>query len=107
MKKQLRDEWVKALRSGEFKQGTGRLQDGDAYCCLGVLCLVAERIGFAPAVRRPFDGAEELQGMYLGAQNLGNQISSAIERETSTMNDAGVLFPEIATWIEANVPVSE
>lgn len=36
-------KWVKALRSGQFKQGIGTLKqfnsDGQAqYCCLGVLC---------------------------------------------------------------------
>ena len=30
--------WVEALRSGEYKQGTGRLRSGDEYCCLGVAC---------------------------------------------------------------------
>lgn len=34
--------WVKALRSGNYKQGTSQLfiKDwvGDSYCCLGVLC---------------------------------------------------------------------
>ena len=30
--------WVKALRSGEYKQTRGQLRQGDAYCCLGVAC---------------------------------------------------------------------
>lgn len=30
--------WVKALRSGEYKQIQGRLRVGDAFCCLGVAC---------------------------------------------------------------------
>jgi len=33
-------KWVKALRSGEFKQGTGYLRKGDKFCCLGVACAV-------------------------------------------------------------------
>lgn len=43
--------WVKALRSGEFEQGTARLAsegvtDGRVrYCCLGVLCELAHRAG--------------------------------------------------------------
>lgn len=36
---------VDALRSGEFKQGQGRLGRDDEYCCLGVACLVARRNG--------------------------------------------------------------
>lgn len=31
-------KWVKALRSGKYIQGTGRLRVGDSYCCLGVAC---------------------------------------------------------------------
>ncbi len=39
--------WLKALRSGKYDQGTGRLksteidfggQENDYFCCLGVLC---------------------------------------------------------------------
>jgi len=33
-----RKQWVDALRSGKYKQGTGRLRDGDMYCCLGIAC---------------------------------------------------------------------
>lgn len=54
MDKELKDKWVAALRSGEFTQTTGtlerleehttsfgkKLQPG--FCCLGVLCKVAE-----------------------------------------------------------------
>lgn len=33
--------WIKALRSGEFKQGSCYLQDYEGgYCCLGVACKV-------------------------------------------------------------------
>lgn len=37
----LRD-WVKALKSGEYKQGKGFLykSESDSYCCLGVGCVI-------------------------------------------------------------------
>jgi hypothetical protein len=38
MKKEIMQDWVKALRSGEYKQGQEALKIGDSYCCLGVLC---------------------------------------------------------------------
>lgn len=42
MKKEVKDKWIKALRSGKYKQTRGRLhnQNGGGYCCLGVLCEV-------------------------------------------------------------------
>jgi hypothetical protein len=43
MNKKIADRWVKALRSGKFKQGKGRLNVAGKYCCLGVLCELAAR----------------------------------------------------------------
>ena len=46
----LKARWVKALRSGKFKQSTGTLKDvnnsGDVvgYCCLGVLCAISKPV---------------------------------------------------------------
>ena len=31
-------KWIKALLSGEYQQGTGRLKRDGNYCCLGVAC---------------------------------------------------------------------
>jgi len=36
-KKQIR-AWVAALRSGEYSQTNGWLQDDNGHCCLGVAC---------------------------------------------------------------------
>lgn len=38
MKKDVMQKWVKALRSGKYKQTRLRLKDSTGYCCLGVLC---------------------------------------------------------------------
>lgn len=41
--KRNRKAWLEALRSGKFRQTTGKLKSRNgAYCCLGVLCEVAE-----------------------------------------------------------------
>jgi hypothetical protein len=37
----LRKDWIKALRSGKYKQGTGSLEEDGKNCCLGVACRVA------------------------------------------------------------------
>lgn len=50
MKPEIKSKWVAALRSGEFKQGTGWLLQRNHnetqaayYCCLGVLCELHRR----------------------------------------------------------------
>lgn len=45
MNPEVKELWLAALRSGEYKQGTGALKreagGGYEYCCLGVLCQLA------------------------------------------------------------------
>lgn len=39
MNKEIKEKWIKALRSGEYKQGKNVLRRRDnTFCCLGVLC---------------------------------------------------------------------
>lgn len=44
--KKIKTKWLKALKSGTYKQGFTQLYDNfqgkDAYCCLGVLCKVMD-----------------------------------------------------------------
>lgn len=47
----IKAQWVAALRSGEYVQGTGKLRkrtgynETDQFCCLGVLCDLAVKAG--------------------------------------------------------------
>lgn len=114
MKKKIADLWVKALRSGEFKQGKGRLErrgDTKEYCCLGVLCELALLEGVMDY--HPLYGYGELDviGAYnnytlpLTVQNwagiqTGNPEINSIGR-LSHLNDVkGKSFSEIANIIE-------
>ncbi|MFE7797032.1 hypothetical protein [Nocardia sp. NPDC057440] len=45
MKADIKQKWVDALRSGEYRQGKEYLQFDGNYCCLGVLCDIAIRDG--------------------------------------------------------------
>jgi hypothetical protein len=45
MKPKIKKLWLKALRSGEYEQGTGALRDLSFYCCLGVLCDLGAKAG--------------------------------------------------------------
>ncbi len=38
MNAKIKQRWLKALRSGKYKQGRGQLKNGKSFCCLGVLC---------------------------------------------------------------------
>lgn len=61
--------WVAALRSGEFRHGKYTLQNGDCYCCLGVLCVVAEKHGVK--VNKFSDGWLVGSSLYSQAQVRG------------------------------------
>lgn len=37
-------KWIRALRSGKFKQGQGALCKDGKHCCLGVLCEINKEI---------------------------------------------------------------
>lgn len=45
MKPEIKEMWVKALRSGEYEQGMHQLVADNKYCCLGVLCDIARKCG--------------------------------------------------------------
>jgi hypothetical protein len=45
MNPEIRARWVAALRSGDYAQTTGKLRNNEGFCCLGVLCDLAEREG--------------------------------------------------------------
>ena len=47
MKKEYKDRWVEALRSGKYKQAKGTLRNKEGFCCLGVLCdIVKDELGY-------------------------------------------------------------
>ena len=41
MIKKTKEMWIRALKSGEFKQGKGYLERDGKYCALGVLSLLS------------------------------------------------------------------
>lgn len=47
-KKFVTEEWIPALRSGEYKQTQGYLHDNQGYCCLGVACDLLMKKGLLP-----------------------------------------------------------
>ena len=100
--------WVEALRSGEYEQGSGWLQQqfiGDGYCCLGVACKVYENQTGIELIRR---------GGILKGCNLANEYSQVKQwlglntpagkfgnTALTNLNDEGKTFAEIADVIES------
>jgi hypothetical protein len=94
VKRELRDKWVTALRSGEYLQGYAMLHDPDTnrYCCLGVLV----DIGKCNTPWTDYSWCDTV---------LGGSVTT----ETCIqMNDNGRMsFTKIADWIEQNIPAEE
>lgn len=116
MKKQLRDEWVKALRSGEYKQGRrGRLREKDAdgnvcHCCVGVLQeLLGDPNKEIDDNRWTYLDELKITALLPSAASHFSNISDVQMRDAryklAEMNDNGYSFTQIADWIEANIPV--
>lgn len=94
--------WVKALRSGRYKQVSGFLSDSSSpqerNCCLGVACRVA---------RVPRSTWEEHGYLHVDPtteelrKKLG--ITRNMEKTLVRKNDNGVSFPKIADFIETEL----
>jgi len=95
-----KEKWLKALRSGEYKQGEGYLLINNTLCCLGVGCKVLN----IPDKNinnwgSPSKGLDKRIPNYL----IGGRGNEYID-ELMEMNDNdGKSFKQIANWIEANL----
>lgn len=110
MNRALKEKWLKALRSGKYKQGTRLLRygdDGDKFCCLGVLCDIQGRrwrqnkkpfAGYSIVTEGEFDATGTKDTRLL--QDVGGHFYAV---ELMDMNDGGKSFDQIADWIEENL----
>jgi hypothetical protein len=107
---------VAALRSGEYKKGTGALRSpGDHFCCLGVACELYAKAhpdvgyyqgGNTYGIIKPMS-----EGMPIEARewlNINNEYASA-SGELADINDRREVdgrqvftFEQVADYIEAN-----
>ena len=97
---EVRDRWVAALRSGEYKQGRGSMLDEKGrHCCLGVLCDV---LGREPRAVDGHDGklnAEHYDFVY------GDDMVGEFAGTLAAHNDQGSSFDALANYIEQHVKV--
>jgi hypothetical protein len=102
---EIRDQWVEALRSGRYAQGTGQLHKDDRYCCLGVLCELAAEAGVVEkeAIYHDYsyDGVfaflPDNVVQWAGLSDLDPKVGDTY---LSHLNDLGTPFPVIAQVIE-------
>lgn len=100
--------WVKALRSGEFKQTNGWLHKGNHYCCLGVLYEITPGVKrrcskdgiFAYAFGGGVFHRHYPDTRFFDSTGLSDDFASKL----ASMNDSGATFAEIAERIEAEYP---
>jgi hypothetical protein len=105
----IKQRWLAALRSGEYKQGQHALRsdDGDErrYCCLGVLCDLIDPTGWMSAP--PGMPVPYRHGIATGMPTYDilepTELPSAAAQKLAQMNDDGRSFEEISNWIEVNV----
>ena len=125
MDREVKAEWVRRLRSGDYVQGRGFLRskgyDGipDRYCCLGVLCEIAVEAGVidspeATAGSHMYKYGEVGDGEVSGlprsvrewagiSEDSGRLVEtpgSGIYPDLAAMNDSGLPFEQIAEAIE-------
>ena len=105
MDQQIKEKWVKALRSGEYKKGLGQLKNNQdiTYCCIGVLGVCnnlqlynendSKSVAIQPNSFKYNYGISELLG-----------LTSDEERFLIKLNDNPYsTFEEIANHIENNL----
>lgn len=121
MNPEIKEQWIEALLSGEYKQGKHSLRSfDDMFCCLGVLCDLAVKAGVIPEPEEAFDtcysylgscsalpeAVVEWAGMKNGlkgdrAAHVGYG-SYGRHGVLSLDNDTGKTFEEIAEIIRKN-----
>lgn len=104
MKKALRDAWCTKLRDPAYVQIRGTLygEKENQFCCLGVLAIEMgmERINEA---NRPQLGVQYGRIMHC----IGAEAKERCVDMNDSCDELHRTFPEIADWIEANIPVEE
>jgi len=129
MNKKWKKKWVKALRSGDYEQCTGKLHKaGDGFCCLGVLCDIVgagrwkkkDRDSIYPKnhqkpipVKEMFYVGEDSESSEVlpafifeevGLDNSNPYVQTNGDGDTlSELNDGGYNFNSIADFIEESL----
>lgn len=127
MDSNLKQKWVRALRSGKYFQASGALRTEDGYCCLGVLCDVYDSSKWTLATDEDF-GDESIEWHYSTEFNGFNNVMKDVlpdavmeaagldlhnpevpygidgtKTSLAVINDSGATFKQIADLIETHL----
>ncbi len=123
------NQWINALESDSYQQATRQLRDGDAMCCLGVLCHISGvsdwtdeiymgETGVLPEDVLKWIGLSSAKGkFYLSStwilslpEHIKNKLESTVNSDNHlytylvALNDHNWTFKEIAELIRYNPP---
>ena len=105
MKKELKQRWVDALRSGDYPQTQCELTNGAGFCCLGVLCDIVDDTKW----KKSEDGVISYDFGYSRCNEFPTyfwlekviHLPHSQAQELATLNDEKQYdFDDIAEWIE-------
>ena len=101
--------WIRALRSGKYKQGIMTLKKGNKFCCLGVLCdlygkkmktkWITGQFGYDAMLGE--ENKLPRQVIKWAALSDGDPVLNAIR--ASQHNDGGETFKQIAVLINKHL----
>lgn len=111
MNPEIKEKWVTALRSGEYKQGKGLLHNlsYNSWCCLGVLCDLAVKDGLNLEIDTTKYSAAATYDGYIGTPPSSVEVWASLNgarRDIDNLidlNDEGHSFQEIAEYIETKL----
>lgn len=111
MNPRIKQLWINALLSGNYRQTTGKLKRTDGFCCLGVLTDL-----YIQEHNSSWENSctwEESCGGYSYFMNNSESLPETVAKWAdlnedtaclmSDMNDSGDDFPEIVKFIQLNL----
>lgn len=114
MRKEIKELWLKALRSGEYVQGKNVLRtENNTYCCLGVLCDIHRKRNKKGGWHIRHGG--DLIDYKTGGQYSPYSLTAPLMRwaglqgreyevgQLANRNDSGESFEAIADYIEKDL----
>lgn len=103
----IKKKWIRALRSGKYKQGKNALRIGDKHCCLGVLCELAFKAG---AVQRTEQIHGRTSSFSYGGDYLepfGSMLPESVMEWAGLDNTAGVEWEDDNGDVESLITLND